>query len=667
MHANPSGKLPMSHAEITGPFWAGYQKLVRETVLPHQWLALNDALLDAEPSHAVANMRVAAGLEEGEYGGLIFQDSDLAKWLEAAAYSLASHPDAALEADVDGLVDILGKAQREDGYLNSYYIAREPGNRWTNLHDCHELYCAGHLIEAAVAYFHATGKRKFLDIMRRYADHIAGVFGPDEGQLKGYPGHEEIELALVKLYRATGERKYLELARYFIDERGRKPYYFDIEWEKRGRTAFWSGGYAPPPSENAEYNQSHLPVRAQADAVGHAVRAVYLYTAMADMAKETGDGELLAACRALWRSIVSRRMYVTGGIGSAAEGEAFTADFDLPNDTAYAETCAAIGLMFFAHRMLGIEPMGEYANVMERALYNNVLAGMSQDGKAFFYVNPLEVPKDGAPRAMERRHVHARRRPWFGCACCPPNIARLIASIGEYVYSANNDAVFVHLYAGGSMRAEIGCGAVRLMQETDYPLDGKVTIRMEEAPGCEITLALRIPGWCRGASLSVNAEPVDLKSAVRDGYAYLRRKWRAGDSVKLDLQMEPVRMRANPAVRADAGKVALQCGPFVYCLEECDNGSGLDGLALPASAELKVAFEPDFFSGANVITADGLRENRAAWGDALYQQDGNAEYVPAKLKFIPYYLWSNREQGEMLVWVKEIPPGRAPYPPYVKV
>jgi DUF1680 family protein len=651
---NPSEGLPVSSVRITGPFWSYYQDLVREAVLPYQWDALNDNVPGAEPSHAVANVKIAAGMEQGEYCGLVFLDSDLAKWLEAAAYSLAAHPDAGLQAKVDGVVDMLGRVQFEDGYLNSYYALNGPENRWTNLYECHELYCAGHLIEAAVAYHDATGKREFLDIVRRYADHIARTFGPREGQLRGYPGHEEIELALVRLYRATGERKYFDLARYFIDERGRQPYYFDIEWEKRGRVSHWSGGPAPAPSEDAENNQSHLPVRDQKDAVGHAVCAMYLYRAMADVAKETGDASLLAACRALWRSAVSRRMYITGGVGSKAEGEEFTADYDLPNDTAYAETCAAIGLMFFAQSMLAIEPSGEYADVMERALYNNVLAGMSRDGETFFYVNPLEVPPEGSPRAEERRHVRTRRQPWFGCACCPPNVARLVASLGAYAYSANPSSAFIHLYVGGSMRAAAHGGAFGMSMETDYPLGGRVGIRITDAPQNEYTLALRIPGWCREAALSVNGESIDLGAAVKDGYAYLARRWSAGDVAELELPMKPVRMRAHPSVRADAGRAAVQLGPLVYCLEECDNGRRLDELALPASAEWTVEFDSGLFGGTNVIRAEGLRENGAAWGDALYKPDAVMEYVSAELMFIPYFLWANREPGEMAVWVKEL-------------
>lgn len=359
---------------------------------------------------------------------MVFQDSDVAKWLEAVAYLLEEKRDSELEALADDVIELLGRAQQPDGYLNTYYTVKEPGKRWTNLRDNHELYCAGHLIEAAVAYFQATGKRRFLDIMCKYADYIGTVFGRGEGQIPGYDGHQEIELALLKLYEATGNENYLKLSQYFIDQRGQQPHYFDQEKEARGETgAFWyDGGY--------RYHQAHIPVREQKQAVGHAVRALYMYTAMAGLAAKTGDESLKQACQTLWENVTKRQMYITGGVGSSAFGESFTFDFDLPNDTVYAETCAAIVLVFWARRMLELEMDGKYVDVMERALYNGTISGMDLDGKRFFYVNPLEV----WPKACERhdkRHVKPVRQKWFSCACCPPNLARLIASIGHYIYS----------------------------------------------------------------------------------------------------------------------------------------------------------------------------------------------------------------------------------------
>ncbi|NLN41273.1 MAG: glycoside hydrolase family 127 protein, partial [Clostridiales bacterium] len=633
--------------------WSKYDALVRDVVIPYQRDALNDRVADADPSCAIRNFRIAAGEEEGEFYGMVFQDSDVAKWLEAVAYSLENHPDPELEKEADEVIDLIGRAQQPDGYLNTFYIINGLENRWTNLHECHELYCAGHMIEAAVAYYEATGKRKFLDIVCKFADHIDTVFGPEEGKLKGYPGHQEIELALVKLFRVTKNKKYLELAKFFLDERGNDPYYFDIEWEKRGKTSHWTGGKGAAPSKSKEYNQAHLPVREQTEAVGHAVRAVYMYTAMADVAMETGDEELLEACRRLWNNIVYKRMYITGAIGSQVHGEAFSFDYDLPNDTVYAETCAAIGLVFFTSRMLEAEPKGQYADVMERALYNGVISGMSLDGKSFFYVNPLEVNPEACEKNGNFRHVKPVRQKWFGCACCPPNVARLLASLGHYIYGIKDNIIYTHLYIGSNTEVDIDGTKVSIGQETNYPWDGKVSITIKLDGAKEFGLGLRIPGWCNEAKLSVNDQELDLASAAVDGYAIIKRKWQDGDRIELDLPMEPVRVRSNPLVRANIGKVAIQNGPIVYCLEEVDNGPNLHTVVLPKDSELEVSFREDLLGGVNVITAQGEKAKVEAWGLELYKANACIEYVPVKLNFVPYYAWINRQPGEMTVWIRE--------------
>ncbi len=634
---------------IRDNFWQKYTELVRNKVIPYQWDVFNDNIADADPSGAIRNFRIAAGEEEGEFYGMVFQDSDVAKWLEAVAYSLESHPDPELEKQADEVIDLIGRAQRPDGYLNTYFIVNGLEKRWTNLHECHELYCAGHMIEAAVAYYEATGKRKFLDIVCKLADHIDTVFGPEEGKLKGYPGHQEIELALVKLYRVTGNKKYLDLAKYFLDERGKKPYYFDIEWEKRGKKEFWPGHRNMGP----QYEQSHLPVREQTEAVGHSVRAVYMYTAMADVAMETGDEELLEACRRLWNNIVYKRMYITGAIGSQVHGESFTFDYDLPNDTVYAETCAAIGLIFFANRMLQVEPKGQYADVLERALYNGVISGMSLDGKRFFYVNPLEVNPEACEKNGNMRHVKPIRQKWFACACCPPNVARLIASLDHYIYGVKDNVVYTHLYIGSSSEVDIDGTIVGITQNTNYPWDGKVSININLNGSKEFGLGLRIPGWCNDAKVSINGKQVDIASTTVDGYAIIKRDWQGGDRIEVDLPMEPLRMRSNPLVRADIGKVAIQNGPIVYCLEEVDNGPNLHTLVLPKDADLDVSFREDLLGGVNVITAQGERAKVESWGQELYKANACAEYEPINLTFVPYYAWVNREPGQMAVWVKE--------------
>ncbi len=411
--ANPavfSKPLRLQDIAIDDPYWTPYRTLIRDTVIPYQWEALNDRIPDAEPSHAIANFRRAAGLEKGPFGGWVFQDSDLYKWLEAVGYSLAASPDPDLERVADEAIALVAAAQQPDGYLNTYFALAEPGKRWTNLADCHEMYCAGHLIEAAVAYYGSTGKTALLEVARKLADHIDRRFGPGPGQVRGYDGHQEIELALVKLYEVTGEDRYLRLAAFLIDERGQEPSFFHKEWKERGQTSHWSPGVVQPHPPALDYLQADKPVREQKVATGHAVRAVYMYTAMADLAIRSGDRELLEACRRLWSNVVHRQMYVTGSIGSTHHGEAFTFDHDLPNDTNYSETCASIGLIFFARRMLQAEAKGEYADVLERALYNTVTAGIAGDGKHYFYVNPMEVWPEASRKNPGKHHIKAVRQ-----------------------------------------------------------------------------------------------------------------------------------------------------------------------------------------------------------------------------------------------------------------
>ncbi len=642
--------VELKDVHIDDEFWNRYTGLIRNTVIPYQWEALNDRVPGAEPSHAVRNFRIAAGDQEGEFGGLVFQDSDPAKWLEAVGYSLALYPDPQLEKAADGLIDLIGRAQQADGYLNTYYTLKEPGKRWSNLLECHELYCAGHMIEAAVSYYKATGKRKFLDIMCRYVDHIDTVFGPESGKLKGYDGHEEIELALIKLYEETGNDRYLKLAGFFIDERGSEPNFLVKEWEKRKGLSYWMKGLSPKPDPT--YNQAHVPVREQTEAVGHAVRAVYLYSGMADLAYHTGDKKLKEACKILWNSIVNRRMYITGGIGSTYQGEAFTFDYDLPNDTAYQETCASIGLIFFAHRMLKLEPISIYADVLERALYNSVISGMGQDGRSFFYVNPLEVLPEACRKDPGKRHVKPERQKWYGCACCPPNIARLLASLGSYVYTNSGDTVYINLYIGGEAAIKLDAGTISIKQETSYPWKGDVRIKLNEVTGSEFTLAVRVPGWCHSTSMTINNKLVGIDTPVRNGYAYLKNTWKTGDIVELSFCMDAAFIGANPLIRKNAGKAAIQRGPLVYCLEEADNGSDLNEIEFNTNTILEPVFESDFFGGAVVIYGDAYRMDRSGWGENLYLPLGKRQQRQFRFRAVPYYLWANRGIGEMQVWTR---------------
>lgn len=632
--------------KIQDKFWRNYMDVVRDAVIPYQWEVLNDRVPDVAPSHAIENFRIAAGELSGEFHGMVFQDSDVAKWLEAVAYSLENDPNPELEETADAFIDLLGKAQQEDGYLNTYFTLKEPDKRWSNLRDKHELYCAGHMMEAAVAYYQSTGKKKLLNIMCRFADYIDSVFGEADDKIPGYPGHQEIELALIKLYRVTGNERYLKLSQYFINQRGQAPHYFDTEAEKRGDTNdFWF-------NNDYGYMQAHLPVREQTEAVGHSVRAMYMYTALADLVAHTGDEALKEVCQTLWDNVTLRQMYITGGVGPAEFGEAFSFDYDLPNGTCYTETCASIGLVFWANRMLKTDPDGQYADVMERALYNGTISGMDLNGKRFFYVNPLEVHPETAEKRHDYRHVKPVRQNWYSCACCPPNLARLIASIGHYIYSVDQNTIYTHLYIGNESKLEVDGQKVQIEQETNYPWDEDVKVTVSPEREAEFTVAVRIPGWCKEAEIKVDGDPVDLHSCLKNGYVYVSRLWKKGDQIELHFSMPVERMRANPKVRENAGKVALQRGPIVYCLEEVDNGTGLSSISLPPDSELRAEFEPDLLNGVVTLTGNAERADDSSWNGQLYKS-GEYQSVPVAIKAVPYYAWCNRTPGEMAVWIQE--------------
>lgn len=562
----------------------------------------------------------------------MFWDSDLGKSIETVAYSLYRRQNPELEARVDTIIDMYEKMQDDDGYLNAWFQRVQPGRRWTNLRDHHELYCAGHLIEGAVAYYQATGKRKLLDIMSRYADYMIKVFGHGEGQLRGYCGHEEVELALVKLSRVTAEKKYLDLAKYFIDERGTEPNYFTEEALRDGRDPkkFIQKTY--------EYNQAHEPVREQTKVVGHAVRAMYLYSGMADIATEYNDDSLTAALETLWNDLTTKQMYVTGGIGPAAANEGFTDYYDLPNESAYAETCASVGLVFWANRMLGRGPNRRYADIMEQALYNGAMAGLSLDGKTFFYENPLE--------SAGKHH----RWIWHHCPCCPPNIARLLASVGSYMYALADDEIAVHLYGESKAHFEIGGAKIELSQNTRYPWDGAIHFAVATNGPARFAISLRIPEWADGAAIKVNGEALDLLSVFVDGYARIEREWRSGDHVDLDIPLKTRALWANPMVRQDAGRAALMRGPLVYCVETTDNGECLNGIELAGDVSKATTCEIAELEGAVALDLPVLRD-KADWGSALYRTSPPTARK-ATARFVPYPFWDNRSPGEMLVWVR---------------
>ncbi len=627
-------------------FFGRFMDLVRDHVIPYQWETLNDRVPDAAPSHCIENFKIAAGEAEGEFYGCVFQDSDLAKWLEAVAFSLMTKPDPELEAIADEAIALVGRAQQPDGYLNTYYTVKEPGKRWTNLRDNHELYCAGHMMEAATAYYYATGKRELLDIMTRMAYHIDSVLGAEEGKLHGYPGHEEIELALVSMYHATNDPLMLKLAKYFIDERGKEPRFFDQEEEARNaenpnprRRRRWR--------DPGDYAQWHKPVREQDTIEGHSVRALYLATGMADVARETGDETLLEACERLYENTVNKRMYITGGVGSSPAGERFTFDYDLPNDTVYAETCASIALCFFMRAMLQMNVDSKYADTMETALYNTCIAGMSLDGKNFFYVNPLEVWAESSHKNPEHRHALPVRPKWFGCACCPPNLARMITSIGRYIYTIDGDTVYTNLYVAGESTLHTASGDVKLVTKTNYPLDGEISVT---ASAGKYALGFRIPAFSKKEySINLGGKPVEYK--LENGYAVIDREWTDGDTVELSLTVKPERVYANYQVRADAGKVAVRRGPIVYCLEHPDNVTPILGLTLPRNAEFTEEYSPEKLGGIVEIYAEGT--SFVDDGDTSLYRTEPPKTEKTRLTFIPYYAWANRGEGEMTVYVRE--------------
>ena len=640
--------IPLKKIEINDRSWNKYIDLVKEVIIPYQWSILNDLIEDAEPSHCIHNFKVAAGEEDGEFQGAVFQDTDVAKWLEAVAYSLACHPDEELERLADSTIDLIGRAQQEDGYLDTYFVIREPGSRWQNLMEGHELYTAGHMIEAAVAYYEATGKDKFLNIVSRLADLICKVFGPGKEQCHGYPGHQEIELALVKLYRVTGKKKYLDLAKYFIDRRGVGENYFLSEVERRNHQYIFQEfkDYDP------RYSQSHIPVRQQKTAEGHAVRAVYMYSAMADLAYEYEDGELLEVCRGLWQNIVSKRMYLTGGIGSSGLLERFTADYDLPNDCNYSETCASIGLALFGKRMAEITGDGSYMDAVERSLYNTLLSGIALDGKSFFYVNPLEVWPDNCIPRTSKEHVKPRRQKWFGVACCPPNIARTLASFGQYIYFQDDSTLYVNLYVSSHVETELCKEELSFRMNTELPQNGKCTVEIRSRGMEEKTVAFRVPSWAQDFKIQ-DSEGQCLNAEIIKGYAYISGRFE--DAVlTVTFRQKAAFVRANPGVRADAGKIAIVKGPVVYCLEETDNGDNLASIYVDGDQELTEVFEPELMGGTLTVHLKGKKISTEGWNENQLYGDRKVKFIDLDLKAVPYSSWANRKPGEMIVWMKEL-------------
>jgi DUF1680 family protein len=610
-------RVSFTDVQIRDNFWLPKQETNRIASIPVN-------LENLVKAGNVKNFELAAAGKREGYQGPVFMDSDLYKALEAASYSLAIHPDPQLDKRLDEIIEIVAKAQQPDGYLNTYFTVVAPDKRWTNLRDWHELYCAGHLFEAAVAHYQATGKRTLLNVAIKLADNIDSVFGP--GKRMGYPGHPEIELALIKLWRVTGEQRYFNLARFFIENRGKK---FFAEEHK-----------TPLDRYDGSYWQDDVPIFEHKNIKGHAVRAAYLMSGATDVAAEINSEPLLKMLNRVWRNTVYRNLYITGGIGPSAHNEGFTEDYDLPNLTAYQETCASVALAQWNHRMALLYGDSKYVDVYERSLYNGVLAGVSYDGKKFFYVNPLE----------SKGNHH--RSPWFGCACCPPNVARTLASLGEYAYAASDNGLWVNLYIQGSVSTKLKNGQFGVKVVTDYPWDGNVSITPVVDKPAEYELRLRVPGWCSQYTVSLNKKKIE-SPVIERGYIVLKKEWRSSDRIDLNFEMPVLKMMANPRVKADHGLIALQRGPIVYCVEACDHDLPLNEIYLTLDTDLKPV-KTNLFNGIVTLQGNAYALEEMDWQNALYKPIKDVKRV--KFTAIPYYAWDNRKAGPMRVWHPLAPP-----------
>jgi uncharacterized protein len=628
--------VPPSRVTIVDGFWKRWRELVGSKTLFHQFRELEaEGQIDALDLDQQMHRGRAVG--DGWYwGGSIFWDSDLAKWLEAASARLQQTRDSELEKLVDDIIARFERAQQPDGYVNSHILTWRPRHRFKNLRDLHELYCAGHLIEAAVVHHEATGKDTLLAIARRYADLLVERFGREPGKLNGYCGHPEIELALMRLYRLTDDVRYLELTRFFIDERGASPNYFEREAVERMDSREFRPNH---PGSPYAYMQAHEPIRQQTKVVGHAVRAMYLLCAVVDLGVATKDAGLLETAERLWRDVIDTKLYLTGGIGSASENEGFTRDFDLPNEKAYAETCASIGLFLFGHRLLQTRLHSEFSDVMESALYNCILSGIGLDGESFFYDNPLES-----------RGTHQRVAwPWW-CPCCPPNLSRLINSLSGYLWSEGPAGVVLHQYVS----CEASFPGIRLQVKSGLPFAGDNVIEVATEGPSDKTLVLRVPGWAGKTTLNINGQAQSVEP--QNGYLYLHKVWNNGDRIELNFEM-PVRQKfARFDVEADRGRTALCRGPLVYCIEQADNGPDLDRYVIPTQATFQAVVANDLLGGVTVLKGTALREKDGR--AELYTEQGpSTESV--ELQAIPYYAWANREPGEMQVWLRRAVGGGA--------
>ena len=637
----------LRNIRVLDPLFGRYADMIAEKLLPYQWEVLNDRLPEVEKSYCVENFRVAAGESREERRGVVFCDTDAYKWLEAVAFCLAAGKAKEFEATADELIALIGRAQEPDGYLNTYYTVLHPDRKWTNLVEGHELYSAGHLIEAAVAYYQATGKDALLNIACRLADLICRVFGPEEGKHRGCPGHQEIELALMKLSHVTGEKKYAELSRYFLTVRGEKPNYLLQELKATGKDRI----FPEFADYDDKYAQSHLPPVLQTTAEGHAVRAMYMYSAMADVAREFNDPDMKAACRTLWNNVTGKRMYITGGIGSSGHLERFTTDYDLPNDRMYCESCASVGLMMFGQRMAALTGDAKYYDAVERALCNTVLAGISAEGDHYFYVNPLEVWPDNCLPSTSMAHVKPVRQSWFGVACCPSNLARTLSSVGQYVFAQDEKSLYINQFLSASVETKLRDANISVDLDSRLMEDGSIRLRIVSDRPQSFTIRIRVPEYWENPVFTLEGKTI--APVVENGYAVVAVS-QAGEQILTAAgTVVPRWVAANPRVRADAGRLALVYGPYVYCLEQTANGEELANLYVSPDTPITVeAPDPRLPGSLPTLKFTGKRLDSGT-GDALYASP-RFSFTEQTLTAVPYGLWCNREPGEMLVWLKAI-------------